>query len=88
MKDLISDWDLEHDIIIVNTGLASLLYSLCQPDAAIIIGNLGGGYLHSERRASCFNCTLVTYFLRAYRSERLDELVFNENLTCISYSWY
>lgn len=38
-------------------------------ESAIITGNLGRGYLHSGRRATCFNCTLVTYFLRAYRSE-------------------
>lgn len=71
------DSKVEHGIIIVNHGPCFLAFSLGQPYAAIINGNLGGNYLHSERRATCFNCMLVTSFLRAYRSERLlDEFGF------------
>ena len=47
-------------------------FSHGRPHTVIISGNLGRGHLHSERRATCFNCTLVTSFLQAYRSE-LDE---------------
>lgn len=33
-----------------------------RPHAAIITGSLRRGYLHSERRATCFNCMLVPSF--------------------------
>lgn len=82
-----SDSDVQHGIIIVNNWTCFLAFSLGRPYAGIISGNLGGGYLHSERRATCFNCILVTSFLRAYRSEHLDEFGFYQE-PCMSSSLY
>lgn len=59
MGNLIRIWD---------TALLSSILDLLscfpngRPYAVIITGNLRRGYLHSERRATCFNCTLVTSF--------------------------